>query len=310
MRDRIETRRAALEQGGPETSVIGKSNQEPNQIGSAIQAPNDLLTKWRLLQAIVTDSALDPVSKLVATRLLDHCNTKTGRCDPSYQTIADAIGYSRRHVIRAIQRLASAGWVQVNHRGRGRQARSNQFSFSWQRADGGFLSAVKPAKMSQGAPSARTIKPGDAEVVTPMTPAGDNWVTIPSDKGVTTRDAAVTTGVTPMSPETRNSNQEELIQEPKQARQSRPTPAAILFGECRSYLETSASLSADQARRLLGKWRQKHMDSVIIDAISRAMRHEAQDPVAFITACLTRSSSPSHSLGAMSAIAAIERYET
>lgn len=275
--------------------------------------PISLLTKWRLLQAIVADPQLDAVSKLVATRLLGHCNTKTGRCDPSYQTIADALGYSRRHVIRSMQRLASAGWVQVHHRGQGRQAHSNQFQFRWDRAgadEAGFSSSTRWVKNGEGAQTTFNMKTDPSEVVTPMSSSSASGVTVVSDNGVTIGATVVTGGVTPGSPETGNSKQEKQIQESKPG-PAKPSgsPAAVLFGNCRGYLEASAGLSADQARRLLGKWRQKHQDAAIIDAVSRAMRNEAQDPVSFISACLSRSS-PSHSLGAMSAIAAIERYET
>ncbi|WFU21141.1 helix-turn-helix domain-containing protein [Bradyrhizobium sp. CB1717] len=273
----------------------------------------NLLTKWRLLQAIVADPELDAASKLVATRLLGHCNTKTGRCDPSYQAIADALGYSRRHVIRSIQRLASAGWIQVHRRGRGRQASSNRFEFPWNRAEAdetGFSSNFRRAKNAEGAQSAFKMKSDPEEVVAPISSPSASGVTAVSDKDVTNRATAVTSGVTPASPKKGNSKQERKSQELEQA-PAKPSlsPAAILFGDCRGYLEETAGLSADQARRLLGKWRQTHRDAAIIEAVSIAIRNEARDPVGFISACLSRSS-PSQSVGAMSAIAAIERFET
>jgi hypothetical protein len=90
-----------------------KSAYKSRQNSSDFQAPTDLLTKWKLLQAIVADPLVDACGKLVAARLLDHCNTKTGRYDPSYQTVADAIGYSRRHVMRAVRGLVAAGWISI-----------------------------------------------------------------------------------------------------------------------------------------------------------------------------------------------------
>lgn len=276
----------------------------------AVLPPNKLLTKWRLLQAIMADRDLDSASKLVAARLLDHCNTNTGRCDPSYQTIAEALDYSRRHVIRCVQSLAASGWIRVRHRGQGRQAQSNQFVFSWERVESGEAQATSGTKKEAGAHYRTAIFPEREPVgVVPSTSStSDDGFTRPDAKGDTSPANVVTTAVTSKSPETGNSNQEESNKESKQA-PAKPPPsnAAVLFGDCRCYLEGAAGLSPDQSRRLLGKWRQKHQDSAIIEAVTRAKRNEAQDPVAFITACLSRSS-PSHSLGAMSAIAAIERY--
>ncbi|MGY4399860.1 hypothetical protein [Bradyrhizobium sp. USDA 3315] len=83
-----------------------------------------------------------------------------------------------------------------------------------------------------------------------------------------------------------------------------PTPAGVLFGQCRRYLEQAAEKTPDQARRIVGSWRKHHSDGQIIDAISRAQRQEAQDPVAFINGCLRQQARPVG--GAMSAIAAIE----
>jgi hypothetical protein len=86
------------------------------------------------------------------------------------------------------------------------------------------------------------------------------------------------------------------------------TPAAVLFGECRKYLERSG-LTADRARRIVGGWRKNFTDAEIIDAISRAQREEAQEPIAFINGYLKRRQGGGDaSVGAMSAISALERY--
>ena len=70
-----------------------------------------LLLKWRMLQAIMLDRSLSPAAKAVAARLLDRYNTKTHRCDPSYQTLSEDTGYTRRQVIRAASELRQQGWI-------------------------------------------------------------------------------------------------------------------------------------------------------------------------------------------------------
>jgi hypothetical protein len=84
------------------------------------------------------------------------------------------------------------------------------------------------------------------------------------------------------------------------------TPSGTVFGECRKYLQRAAELSPDQARRMLGRWRKTNTDGEIIDAISRAQREEAQDPVAFITGCFRQRQRGQRPTGAMSAIQAME----
>jgi hypothetical protein len=84
------------------------------------------------------------------------------------------------------------------------------------------------------------------------------------------------------------------------------TPAGTVFGECRNYLQRAADLSPDRARRMLGRWRKANSDGEIIDAISRAQREEAQDPVAFINGCLRQRLRGQRPTGAMSAIQAME----
>jgi hypothetical protein len=84
------------------------------------------------------------------------------------------------------------------------------------------------------------------------------------------------------------------------------TPAGTVFGECRKYLQRAADLSPDQARRILGRWRKTNSDGEIIDAISRAQREEAQDPIAFINGCLRQRLRGQRPTGAMSAIQAME----
>jgi hypothetical protein len=84
------------------------------------------------------------------------------------------------------------------------------------------------------------------------------------------------------------------------------TLAGTVFGKCREYLQRAADLSPDQASRMLGRWRKTNSDGEIIDAISRAQREEAQDPVAFINGCFRQRHRGQRPTGAMSAIQAME----
>ncbi len=67
-----------------------------------------LLQKWQLLQAILADADLPATAKVVAARMLDYLHTQTGRCCPSYQSLADGTGLKRRAIIYAVQALRRA----------------------------------------------------------------------------------------------------------------------------------------------------------------------------------------------------------
>jgi hypothetical protein len=68
-------------------------------------------------------------------------------------------------------------------------------------------------------------------------------------------------------------------------------------------------MKSDRAKAVVGGWRKNFTDGEIIEAVSRAQRNEAQDAVAFIEGCLRQKRSGGDtSVGAMSAISALERY--
>jgi len=52
-----------------------------------------LLMKWQMLQAIILHPATKPSAGAVAARFLDHLNTKSLRCNPSYATIRAGDGH-------------------------------------------------------------------------------------------------------------------------------------------------------------------------------------------------------------------------
>jgi ribosomal protein L13E len=69
--------------------------------------------------AVRQDPTLSPKAKLVYEQLLDFMWFQSDRCWPSQQTIADALGYSRRTVIRACNELYERGYIEKWRRGRG-----------------------------------------------------------------------------------------------------------------------------------------------------------------------------------------------
>jgi hypothetical protein len=90
-----------------------------------------LLEKWKMLQAILERDDLGSTAKIAAAKLLDHRNTKTGRCDPSYARLGKGIGVSRRAAMDAVKQLNEAGIVKIQPRGGPNGQRSNSFDFDW-----------------------------------------------------------------------------------------------------------------------------------------------------------------------------------
>jgi biotin operon repressor len=83
--------------------------------GPARTATLDALLAFK---AIALSEQLIGNQKRVAATLLDHFNRKSGRCDPSLDTIAALLGISRRTVIRTIARLEQIGFFhKVRHGG-------------------------------------------------------------------------------------------------------------------------------------------------------------------------------------------------
>lgn len=64
---------------------------------------------------------------VIALALAEHHNAKTGQCNPSYDTIAELTGNSRRHVIRVIKSLCVDGYITIDKSG---GFHSNQYAFN------------------------------------------------------------------------------------------------------------------------------------------------------------------------------------
>jgi hypothetical protein len=255
-----------------------------------------LLLKWRMLQAILLDRSLSPAAKVVAARLLDRYNTKTHRCNPSYQTLSGDTGYTRRQVIRAASELRQQGWITTS-RGASKLP-SNEFDFAWLKITDKAPENVQADDTHVTSSEAKVIK-----LETPLSPPGDNSATL-------TGDFSVAKLVSDLSPKYGNLNREESGKGNfLTAADAAPTPAGALFNECRKCLERTTGMKPDRAMAIVGVWRKNFADGEIIDAFSRAQRNEAQDPIAFIQGCLRhKRSGGDASVGAMSAISALERY--
>jgi hypothetical protein len=101
-----------------------------------IARPATLLNKWELLQAIIRDLAAYRTGRsqtgstiAVAARLLDHYNSQTGLCCPSLETLAKAVGISKRQVGRCVDLLAERGWINKQQR----RDNSSLYGLNWGR---------------------------------------------------------------------------------------------------------------------------------------------------------------------------------
>ena len=92
----------------------------------------DLMQTWAMAEAITLDNSLSPAARVVGVALLTFRNRKTGRCFPSYDTVAEAVGMKRRHVINQIASLIDAGWLSASKAA----GKSNAFQFAFERLEG------------------------------------------------------------------------------------------------------------------------------------------------------------------------------
>ena len=112
-----------------------------------------LLDKWRLLQALNARSDISLMPKVIAARLLDHLNSKDGRCFPSYQTLGKGAGVGRRAAMNAVKQLERKGIVFVRRHSRAEaqaagRMNTNDFDFDWSMRWNG-TPAAKPARKNK-----------------------------------------------------------------------------------------------------------------------------------------------------------------
>jgi hypothetical protein len=85
------------------------------------------------LKAIGLTDKLNGAEKRIAVALLDHFNRTTGRCDPSYETLAELLGINRRTVGRGVTKLVKAKFFAMVRHGGIRNTNSYQPSWAFYR---------------------------------------------------------------------------------------------------------------------------------------------------------------------------------
>jgi hypothetical protein len=88
------------------------------------------LAKWRIAVRILDYYKEVSGPFAIAVRLLDHFNRRTGRCNPSYATLANDTGMTTRHAMRCVRTLERDGFLIVTRKGNGN---TNSFDFHWAR---------------------------------------------------------------------------------------------------------------------------------------------------------------------------------
>ena len=89
----------------------------------------DLKEREAWSRAVIADD-LSPNTKLIGWRLALYLNFRTGRCNPSYQTLAREVRITERSAIRAVRALEDAGWLVVERSGGGPYSKTNNFKLT------------------------------------------------------------------------------------------------------------------------------------------------------------------------------------
>lgn len=142
--------------------------------------------QWNRL--IRRDDRLSDPAKLLATALCyDFAHHETGFCNPSVETIADAVGKSPRAVQRALAELRGLSWIAVRH-GHGR---GNRNEILFMKGDGSvaFKASEKVTRMADHRSEKVTLaaSKGDRSVATPCTPYKDKPIQKPKGRATGTR---------------------------------------------------------------------------------------------------------------------------
>lgn len=83
-----------------------------------------------ILWAIMKDSKISAAAKCAAVvLLLKYRNKATGLCNPSFDTVAKAMGRTRRPTIEALRELKSLGWLRWTGTAGGSSKNTNNFTF-------------------------------------------------------------------------------------------------------------------------------------------------------------------------------------
>ena len=90
------------------------------------------LHKIKFIEKVAEDAQLRGGETRVAALLLNYCNTKTGRCFPSQNTIADRLKLSTRRVNTLIRNLRDHGHIKRIKKGN-KNAGSNEYNLLLER---------------------------------------------------------------------------------------------------------------------------------------------------------------------------------
>jgi hypothetical protein len=78
------------------------------------------------LEAVAGDGRLNGGEARAAILIaVKYLNSRSQKAFPSYDTLAEELGLSRRHAINSVQGLCWAGWLMIKRKGGGRQ--SNEY---------------------------------------------------------------------------------------------------------------------------------------------------------------------------------------
>jgi DNA-binding transcriptional regulator YhcF (GntR family) len=114
------------------------------------------LIKWYALQLVIIDPNVTTSGKVVFARLMNHHNTKTGRCFPSEATLAHALGCTERSIRTALKSLEKHKYIRV-HRGKGRNG-TNQYDLYMPSGKNEYFQAEKTRLSDRKKSSAKPMK--------------------------------------------------------------------------------------------------------------------------------------------------------
>ncbi len=114
--------------------------------------------KWQLARHwTLEDPALTRSALRVLMILLEHCNPRHLRCDPSIDRLAQALNLSRKSITSAINELRERGAIKTR---KSEFTRNNQYDFLWpSRVNRLGRSKVKSASLTREASFRLNMKP-------------------------------------------------------------------------------------------------------------------------------------------------------
>jgi hypothetical protein len=100
---------------------------------------------------------------VLASRLEDHCNSKSARCDPGYELLAKEMSRCDRSVKRAAKELESSGWIT---RKRGDRDDKVEFTLTYPQTEPDLISDSMLSLMEQGSYVTDSALISDTQCVT------------------------------------------------------------------------------------------------------------------------------------------------